>query len=139
MQISVSPTNLQGTDLTVKITVGSKTTLKHAWLSWLAFVPRGASFGSYGGQLAENNFKGTSSKDVSNSLYYSPYKIYGVNLLSLTVAGELDFSSSIDDDFVMTVSSSEVVNHFSIVYVSVGVPTSQVCLNCGSNLVVSGS
>lgn len=124
VQLSVSPTNLQGTDLTVKITVGPKTNLKMAWLSWLAFVPRGASFGSYGGQVAKDNFKGTSSKDVSNSLYYSPYRLYGINLLSLTHPGALEFSSNIDDDFVMTCSSSAVINHFSIVYVSVGVPTS---------------
>ena len=59
-------------------------------------------------------------------------------MLSLTKSGELEFSSSIDDEFVMTVSSSGLINHFSIVYVSVGVPTSEVCLSCGSDLVVSG-
>ena len=38
----------------------------------------------------------------------------------------------------MTVSSSGLINHFSIVYVSVGVPTSEVCSNCDGDLVVNG-
>ena len=138
VQLSASPTNLQGTTLSIKITVGPRTILKRAWLSWLAFIPTQASFGSYGGQLAESNFMGANSKDISNSLFYSPYRFLGLNLLSLTNDGAIEFSSNVDDDFVLSVSSSVVCNHFSLVYVVVGVPTASACLNCGSNMVLSG-
>lgn len=89
VQMSVSPTNLQGTNLTIKLTLGPYTNIRRGWFSWVAFSPADASFGSFGGQVAENNFKGDSTKDVSNSLYYSPYRLYGLNLISLTVPGPI--------------------------------------------------
>jgi hypothetical protein len=52
LEISVSPTNLVGTKITVKITFGSTTTVTSVWLSYFAFVPANAPFGSYGGLLS---------------------------------------------------------------------------------------
>jgi len=45
-QVSAAPTNLQGTNLTIKITMGKKTIITAACISWIAFSPRLASAGS---------------------------------------------------------------------------------------------
>jgi hypothetical protein len=131
VQLSVSPTNLQGTKLTVKITVGSKTSLARIWLSWLAFSPSAASFGSYGGQVSQSKYSGSVSNDISNSLYQTPYVFYGLNLISLSNSQPLDFSSSVDNNFVLTISASSLVNDFSLVYIALGVSPSKLCSTCG--------
>ena len=138
VQLSVSPTNLQGTKLTVKITVGAATGLRRVWLSWLAFSPSTASFGSYGGQVSQTRYSGSVSSDISGSLYQSPYTIYGLNLISLTNSAALAFTSDIDSGYVLTVSASSVVADFSLVYVSVGVQPGKLCANCNAGLVPSG-
>lgn len=58
VQISVSPTNLQNTRLTVRITIGSTTKLNKIWLSWLAFSKVNKGFGVYGGQISRSGFSG---------------------------------------------------------------------------------
>jgi hypothetical protein len=58
VQLSVSPTNLQNTRLTIRITIGSKTKLNRIWLSWLAFSKVTTGFGAYGGQIARSGFSG---------------------------------------------------------------------------------
>lgn len=58
IQISVSPTNLQNTRLTIRITIGSSTKLNKIWLSWLAFSKVTTGFGVYGGQVSRSGFSG---------------------------------------------------------------------------------
>lgn len=139
MQISVSPTNLEGTKLTIKITIGAATNLRRIWLSWLAFSPSTASFGSYGGQVSQNRYSGSVSSDVSNSLYQNTYTLYGLNLISLNSVLPLAFSSSIDSSYVLTISASSTLDSFSLVYVSVGVLPSKICDNCNNGLVANGN
>lgn len=135
MQISVSPSNLQGTKLSVTITVGSSTVLKRLWLSWFAFSPSSASFGSYGGQYSQSQFSGTVSSDISNTLYQTPYIFLGFNLLSITSKQAISFSSVVDSNFVLTVSTSRMIDDFSLVYIAVGVAPSKYCLACGGSMV----
>jgi hypothetical protein len=139
VQISVSPTNLEGTKLTIKITTGAATGLRSIWLSWLAFSPSTATFGSYGGQFSKSRYSGSVSSDISNSLYQSQYVLYGINLISLSQSKPLAFTSAIDSNFVLTVSASSLVDDFSLVYIAVGVLPSQVCSNCGNGLFASGN
>ena len=138
LQISVSPTNLQGSRLTIRITTGGATVLRGIWLSWLAFSPSTASFGSYGGQVSQSKYSGSVSSDITNSLYQTPYLLFGLNLLSLAASRALSFASSIDRDFVLTISASSVVEEFSLVYVAVGVLPGRVCAACGSRQVANG-
>jgi len=138
LQISVSPTNLQGSRLTIRITTGATNALRGIWLSWLAFSPSTASFGSYGGQVSQTKYSGAVSSDISNSLYQTPYLLYGLNLLSLTASQALNFASTIDSGFVLTVSASSQLEEFSLVYVAVGVLPGKVCAACGNRQVVSG-
>jgi hypothetical protein len=139
LQISVSPSNLQGTKLTVSVTVGATTVLKRLWLSWLAFSPSSAAFGSYGGQYSQSKYSGSVSSDISNSLYQTPYLFLGLNLLSVSNSQPLVFSSAADSSFVLTVSASRVVDDFSIVYIAVGILPSLQCSACGSGLIACGS
>ena len=53
-----SPTNLQNTRLTIRITFGSTTKLNKIWISWLAFAKVTTGFGVYGGQIARSGFSG---------------------------------------------------------------------------------
>lgn len=139
LQISVSPSNLQGTKLTVTVTVGAATMLKRLWLSWLAFSPGTASFGSYGGQYSQNKYSGSNNKDISNSLYQTPYIFHGINLLSLSNTQPLAFTSSVDSNFILTVSASRVIDDFSIIYIAIGVQPGKHCASCGSGLVACGN
>jgi hypothetical protein len=135
LQISVSPTNLQGTKLSIKITVGSKTELRRIWLSWLAFSPATASFGSYGGQVSQSQYSGSVSSDISSTLYQSSYSFLGLNLLSLSSSQAVSFSSAIDINYVLTISATGTIDDFSLVYVSVGVLPKNICAGCGAGLV----
>lgn len=137
VQLSISPTNLQGTKLTVKLTVGASTAIRRIWISWLAFSPSSASFGSYGGQVSQTKYSGSVSSDISNSLFRNSYSLYGLNLVSLGNSQSLDFSSTIDNDYVLTISASALVD-FSLVYVTVGVLPGKICSGCGNGLVASG-
>jgi hypothetical protein len=139
VQLSVSPTNLQGTRLSIKITVGASTGLRRIWLSWFAFSPSTASFGSYGGQVSQSKYIGSVSSDISNSLYQNSYSLYGLNLISLTNSQPLAFTATIDNSYVLTISASSTVPDFSLVYVTVGVLPAQVCSNCNAGLVANGA
>lgn len=136
-QISLSPINLQGTRLTIKISVGITTSLNRVWISWLAFSPTSVSFGSYGGQVAKSQYSGSTSSDISGSLYQNAYTLYGLNLLSLIGTSPLDFTSTIDQNYVLTISASSLLADFSLIYVSVGVLPSQLCGNCNAGLVAN--
>jgi len=139
VQISVSPTNLEGTKLTIKITIGEATNLRRIWLSWLAFSPSTASFGSYGGQVSQNKYSGSVSSDISNSLYQNAYTLYGLNLISLNAVLPIAFTSSIDSTYVLTISASATIDSFSLVYVSVGVLPGKQCDSCNNGLIANGN
>lgn len=93
LQVSLSPTNLQATNLTIKVTMGRLTVINKICLSWIAFSPRESSFVSYGGQVSLNKFSGSNSQDISGSIYRSEYSIYGMNLLSITSGKAISFTS----------------------------------------------
>lgn len=59
LQISAAPTNLQGTNVTIKVTMGKMTLIDRAVISWIAFSPTTASFVSYGGQVSKSSFSGS--------------------------------------------------------------------------------
>lgn len=107
---STSPTNLQGTKLTIKITLPNSTNLKRAWFSYLAFAPATTSFGSYGGSFSRQAFQGSSSSDISNILYQTSYLLYGLFELSISGNQPIAFTSSIDNNFVLTVASSRAID-----------------------------
>ena len=132
LQISVSPTNLQDTKLTIKLTFGKLTIIRRAAVSWIAFSPTTSEFASYGGQISQNKYEGTVSSDISSTIYQSQYTLYGLTLISILDAKTLSFTSDIDTDFILTVSSSRVIDSFSLVYVAVGVAPNRLCANCGS-------
>jgi hypothetical protein len=83
VQIAVSPSNLQENKLTVKINIGPSSVIKKIWISYIAFSPVTATFNAYGGQFSKYNFKGTVKDDVSNTLYRSPYVLYGLVHISI--------------------------------------------------------
>jgi hypothetical protein len=123
----------------VKITVGASTSLNKIWLSWVAFSPTTASFGSYGGQVSQSKYTGSISSDISNSLYQNAYSLYGLNLISLTSSTPLDFTSQIDNNFVLTISSSSLIDNFALIYVTFGVLPGKLCDDCGDGLVANGA
>jgi hypothetical protein len=132
LQVSVSPTNLQNTKLTFKVTLGKTTVINSVALSWIAFSPSTASFASYGGQINQNQYSGSVSSDISSSIYQSQYSIYGITLLSILSGKAITFGSSIDSNFIITISSSIPIDSFSLVYVALGQLPSKQCLNCGA-------
>jgi hypothetical protein len=103
----------------------------------LAFSPSAASFGSYGGQVSQSKYSGSVSSDITNSLYQTPYVFYGLNLISLSLSQPLDFSSSVDSNFVLTISASALVDDFSLVYIAFGVLPSKLCSNCGNSVIAN--
>ena len=134
LQLATAPTNLQGTTLTIGISVGPDSRVRTLWGSFIAFSPSTASFVSYGGQIKRQKFSGSVTTDISNTIYRSPYALLGLNLISLGDQSSIQFSTKLDDAFSCVVSASRTVNDFSMVYIVVGVPVSQVCA-CGTGLI----
>jgi hypothetical protein len=135
----VSPTNLQDTKLTFRVTLGKTTVLNSIALSWLAFSPSSASFASYGGQINQNQYSGSVSSDISSSIYQSQYTIYGLTLLSINSGKGINFGANIDTNFIITIGSSIPIDSFSLVYVALGQLPSKQCQNCGAaNIINSG-
>ena len=132
LQVSAAPTNLQGTQLTIKVTMGKKTLIDKICLSWIAFSPSTSSFVSYGGQISKSKFSGSATKDISSTIYESAYSIYGLNLVSIISGKGVSFTSDISKNFIFSASSSVPIDSFSIVYVAVGPYPSKVCANCGA-------
>ena len=71
LQLSVSPTDLQATNLSIKVTMGAITIIDRIALSWVAFSPSTASFVSYGGQVSQNKYSGSNSQDTYIHTYIS--------------------------------------------------------------------
>ena len=139
LQVSAAPTNLQGTKLTIKVTMGKKTLIDKICLSWIAFSPSTASFVSYGGQVSKSKFSGAISKDISSTIYQSSYTIYGLNLISIISGKGISFASEISNDFVFSLSSSIPIDSFSLVYIAIGPYPSKVCANCGAQNIINGN
>lgn len=139
LQISAAPTNLQATNLTIKVTMGTLTIVDRVALSWIAFAPTTASFVSYGGQVSRNQYSGSVSSDISSTIYQSQYTLYGLNLISIISGKAISFSSSITNDFVLTISSSIPIDSFSLVYIAVGPLPSSICANCGAENIANGN
>jgi hypothetical protein len=81
---------------------------------------------------------GSVSTDISNTLYQSPYLLYGLTELAFTGTQAIAFTSSIDQDYVFTATSSRAVGLFTIVYIAVGVAPGNLCSTCGKGLIASG-
>jgi hypothetical protein len=96
--------------LTIKIEVGNFTVLKRISISWVAFQAATASFGSYGGQVSQKKYTGIISSDISNSLYQTPYLLYGFTNIFLENTDAVSLSTIIDDNFIFTISASRVIS-----------------------------
>lgn len=134
LQLSVSPTDLQATNLTIKVTMGSLTIIDSIALSWVAFSPTTASFVSYGGQVSQNKYSGSKSQDISSTIFRANYVLYGLNLISIISGQGFTFDSSITTDFILTISSSIPIDSFSLVYLTVGIAPSSLCQDCGAKI-----
>ena len=133
VQIAVNPSNLQGTNLSIRINLGKTTQVKSVWISWIAFSPVTASFTAYGGSVSRNAFTGTFNTDISSNLYQNSYLLYGLTTLSLTGADPLAFTFQISNTFQLSLSSSRNFDSFGLVYVVAGNSPSKLCSACGSN------
>lgn len=119
--------------------LGDNTSVKGVWLSYIAFTPSSGSFYAYGGSLTKSAFSGVFNQDASNSLYQTPYTLYGLTQISLSGQTPLDFSFSMSKDFQLAFSSSRVFDSFSIMYIVAGVLPSKLCLNCGDANIAYGN
>ena len=133
VQISVNPSNLQGTTLSIRISLGKTTQVKSVWISWIAFSPVTASFTAYGGSLSRNGFIGTFNSDISSNLYQNSYLLYGLTTLSLTGTDALAFTFQISNTFQLSLSSSRIFESFGLVYIVAGNAPSKLCSACGNN------
>ena len=105
LQVSAAPTNLQGTQLTIKVTMGKKTLIDKICLSWIAFSPSTVSFVSYGGQVSKDNFQDLLAK-TSAALF--------INLLTLSMVSISSPSSvekvSLSPQISVKISSSQLAH-----------------------------
>lgn len=56
VELSVSPINLQRTQLSVRISIGRTSIIRYLLLSYIAFSPKTSSFISFGGQITNKRF-----------------------------------------------------------------------------------
>lgn len=122
--------------MTIKVTLGKRTVIDRINLSWVAFSPTTASFAVYGGQLNQNRFSGSNSKDIAGPIYQSDHTIYGLNLISITSGKGIAFMTDIDEDFVLSCSSSIQIDSFALVYIVIGPTPASLCKNCGAYNIV---
>lgn len=130
IQIIVNPSNLQKTELSVKVNVGPTTRISSLWLSYVAFSPITASFAAYGGSLMKSKFSGSVSQDISSSLHETPYKLFGLTKISLYGIRNMDFICTISDYFNMAVKASSNFDSFGIMYIVAGKAPKGLCANC---------
>jgi len=135
IQLAINATSLQANKLTIKIIIGPTTQIKKIWLSYVIFSPSTASFASYGGSFTQNNLCNQLTNDISGPLYQSSYIIFGITHISLNGTQRIDFSSSITNKFIFTLSVSRVIDSIGLVYVVIGTAPNKLCNKCGSNMV----
>ncbi len=119
--------------------IGPTTTLTSVWISWFALSPSTANFASYGGEISRNQFSGSWSSDISNTLYQTPYNFYGITLLSLLNSSPVSFTATLDPNFILTLNSNSSLDRFSIFYFIIGNLPSKLCSSCGNGLYVYNS
>lgn len=83
VQVMTNPTNLKGTNLTIRVTVGVTTTLTSVTISYVAFSPSNSPFASFGGSFNQRNFIRDKVKELGGPLHQTPYKLYGLAQISL--------------------------------------------------------
>jgi hypothetical protein len=132
VQIAVVPSNLQNTNLTIRINIGPTSNVSAVWVSWIAFSPASASFTAYGGSLSKNSFTGSVSNDISNSLYQNVYLLYGLTTISLNNQASLTYSCQINNNFQLSVQVNGNFDAFGLVYIVAGNSPNQLCSHCGS-------
>ena len=103
VQLAVAPSNLEGTTLSIKIMLGQTTQIRSIWLSYVAFSPSTASFTAYGGSISKSSFSGSFLQDISNSIYRTPYLLYGLTQMSLGGNTPLSYENTIDEGFGMEI------------------------------------
>lgn len=139
VQISVSPSNLQGTTLSIKILLGPSTQIAGIWLSWIAFSPVTASFSAYGGSVGRNSFVGSYNSDVSSNLYQNSYLLYGLSQISINGKESLAYSCQISNNFQLSLASSRNFDSLGIIYIAAGNPPSKLCSACGAANIAYGN
>ena len=85
--------------------------------------------------MGKSKFSGSISEDISNSLYETPYKLYGLTKISLYGVKNMDFYCSISDYFKMSVKSSNNFDSFGIMYIIAGKAPKQLCSQCSGQYV----
>lgn len=139
VQIAVAPSNLQGSTLSFTLMFGPGTNVTSAWISFIAFSPSTASFSAYGGSLNRASFSGSLTNDVSNSLYQTPYILFGLTQISLSGQTPLDYACSINPNFQLNLASSRNFDSFGIAYIVAGNSPSKLCSSCGNGFVAYGN
>ena len=139
IQIAVSPSNLQGTSLSVKIQLGPTTQVTGIWLSWIAFSPTTVSFSAYGGSVGRSSFVGSFNSDISNNLYQNSYLLYGLTQLSINGQDSLTYNCQISNNFQLSLFSSRSIDSLGLVYIAAGNAPKQLCSACGANNVAYGN
>lgn len=85
------------------------------------------------------HFTGSQSKDISNTIYRTPYKLYGLTQISLKHKKPLAFESDISEDFNLKVESEGIFDSFGMMYIIAGNAPKMLCSHCGSGFVAYGS
>ena len=134
VQIAVSPSNLDGTQLSIKVMFGSTTAINSVWLSFVAFSPSTASFAAFGGSFEKSSFQGSTTQQIDSSLYQTPYKLFGLSKISLMGIQSMDFGFTISNDFVIKASASSNFDSLGAIYIIAGVAPGQLCNACSGKI-----
>jgi hypothetical protein len=132
VQIAISASNLQGTQLSVTVLLGSTTQVSAVWVSFIAFSPSTSSFAAYGGSLIKNQFSGSTSEDIQSNLYETPYTLFGLTQISLFGVQSMNYSCTLSKQFLLGVSASNVFDSFGIMYIIAGSAPKKLCEACGT-------
>lgn len=90
----------------INVMVGKKINVKKVYFSYLIFSPQKSPFASYGGGFNEKNFDGTKVYDIHKIIYPNPYVFFGFMGFKLSGSGPFGYTSNVDDNFLMKLSSS---------------------------------
>lgn len=119
----------------INVMVGDKINVKKVHFSYLIFSPKRSPFASYGGGFNEKNFATTKVYDIHKIIYPSPYVFYGFMGMKLSHSGSFGFTSSVDDNLQLKISSSHNFAEFTISYIVLGNSPAQVCSNCAETYI----
>lgn len=127
INIQIDGSSAQSSQITLNITAGSETNLKKLYFSYFAFNPRQTQFASFGGSLVKMGFSGTDHVNIRSLVHFPNYVLQGLNKVKSSFG--INFSTSIDNDFVYTVTMG---NTFDAVfnYILIGPQTKDICQDC---------